>query len=218
MLRDINGKAKKLFITSTRAQEGKSHTSTNLASSISFSEKSVLLIETDIRVPKILEYLNLTDKPKQGLSDYIVDKSIKPEDIVIKHSENKFLDIIPSGTIPPNPSELLMSDRIGELFNYFENKYDYIIADTSAVGIVSDTLLISKYADMFVYVVSADNVDKRLLKHIAQPLYIEKRLPNMTMLLNGIKLGGKAGYGYGYGYGYGNSPNKKKKWYKFGKS
>ena len=212
MLKDVKGRSKKIFITSTKAQEGKSHTSTNLASAISFSEKSVLLIEMDIRVPKILDYLELNDKPEKGLSDYIVDKSIKPLDIVIKHKDNAFLDIIPSGTIPPNPSELLMSDRVEELFKYFENKYDYILADTSAVGLVSDTLLISKFADMFIYVVSADGVDKRQLVHVAQTLYDDKRLPNMTMLLNSVKTGKK---GYGYGYGYGNNPNNKKKWYNF---
>lgn len=215
MLSNVKNRSKKLFVTSTKAQEGKSHTSTNLASSISFSEKTVLLIEMDIRVPKILDYLNISDQPNQGLSDFIADKSIKPQDIVVKHKDNKFLDIIPSGTIPPNPSELLMSDRVGELFEYFENKYDYIVVDTSAVGIVSDTLLISKYADMFIYVVSADNVDRRLLKHVAQPLQTEKRLPNITMLLNGVKLGNKGYGGYGYGYGYGNNPNRKKKWYQF---
>lgn len=206
------GRAKKIFITSTKAQEGKSHTSTNLASSISFSEKRVLLIETDIRMPKILDYLNIKERPRKGLSDYIAQKSINPQDIVLKHKDNEYLDIIPSGTIPPNPSELLMSDRVGELFEYFEDKYDYIIADTSAVGLVSDTLLISKYADMFVYVVSADGVDKRQFVHVAQTLHDEKRLPNLTLLLNGVKKGNK---GYGYGYGYGNNPNKKKKWYQF---
>ena len=166
----------------------------------------------DIRVPKILDYLQIEDKPEKGLSDFIADSDIKPEDIVIKQKDKPFLDIIPSGTIPPNPSELLMSDRVGELFKYFENKYDYIIADTSAVGLVSDTLLISKYADMFVYVVSADNVDKRQLVHVAGTFYNEKRLPKMTLLLNSTKTGRK---GYGYGYGYGNNPDKKKKWYKF---
>lgn len=210
MLKNVKGKSKKLFITSTKAQEGKSHTSTNLASSISFSEKSVLLIEMDIRVPKIMNYLGLKEMPEKGLTDYISDDSIKPQDVVVKHPENKFLDIITSGTIPPNPSELLMSDRVEELFNYFDDKYDYIVADTSAVGLVSDTLLISKYADMFIYVVSADGVDRRQLAHVAQTLYDEKRLPNMAMLLNSVKPGKK---GYGYGYGYGNNPNKKKKWY-----
>ncbi|SDH57418.1 GumC family protein [Winogradskyella thalassocola] len=205
-LANTKSHSKKLFVTSTTSQEGKSHTSTNLAMSISFSEKKVLLIEADIRVPKILEYLNRKDKPEKGLTDYIVDKSIKPLDIVIKNKENPFFDIIPSGTIPPNPSELLMNDRVGELFNYFDEKYDYIVVDTSAVGLVSDTLLISQYSDMFIYVVSADNIDKRQLVHIAQPLFEKNRLPNMTLLLNGVKSSTK-----GYGYGYGNSPQKQKK-------
>lgn len=210
ILADVSGVSKKIFVTSTRAQEGKSHTSTNLASSISFSDKLVLLIEMDIRVPKILDYLNIVSDKAQGLTDYIADKTIKPEDIVVNHPDNSCLDIIPSGSIPPNPSELLMSDRIGELFRHFEKEYDYIVVDTSAVGIVSDTLLISKYADIFVYVVSASGIDKRHLKHVAQPLYDEKRLPNMSMLLNGTSTGKK---GYGYGYGYGNNPKRKKKWY-----
>ncbi|EDP69732.1 tyrosine-protein kinase ptk [Flavobacteriales bacterium ALC-1] len=208
MLAGITKKSKKLFITSTRAQEGKSHTSTNLATSISFSEKSVLLIETDIRVPKIMDYLNLTGENQKGLTDYIADKTIKPQDIVVKHKDNRYLDIIPSGSIPPNPSELLMSDRVEKLFDYFDDKYDYIIADTSAVGLVSDTLLIAKHADMFIYVVSADNIDKRQLVHVAQPLFERKRLPKMSMLLNGVKTSKS---GYGYGYGYGNNPQKKKK-------
>lgn len=212
MLKSTTAKSKKIFITSTKAQEGKSHTSTNLASSISFSEKSVLLIEMDIRAPKILDYLGIKDKPEKGLSDYIADSTIKPQDIVVKIKNNAFFDIISSGTIPPNPSELLMNERVDELFKYFENKYDYIIADTSAVGLVSDTLLISKFADIFVYVVSADNVDKRQLVHVASTLYKEKRLPNMTMLLNSVRPGQK---GYGYGYGYGNNPSNKKKWYHF---
>ncbi|OZV68543.1 GumC family protein [Winogradskyella aurantia] len=212
MLKDVKTKSKKLFVTSTKAQEGKSHTSVNLASSISYSNKRVLIIEMDIRIPKILNYLNIKSTNKVGLTDYIIDKSIIPEDIVVNHPDNSCLDIIPSGTIPPNPAELLMSDRVGELFQYFENKYDYIVADTSAVGLVSDTLLISKYADMFIYVVSADNVDKRQLKHVIEPLYEDNRLPRLSLLLNGVS-SGKKGYGYGYGYGYGNSPGKKKKWY-----
>ena len=213
ILKDKDDKAKKLFITSTRAQEGKSHTSTNLASSISFSGKSVLLIEMDIRVPKILQYLKLKPTTDIGLSDFIADKKIKPNDILNDVKDNEFLKVISSGTIPPNPSELLMSDRIKELFDYFDDKFDYMVVDTSAVGLVSDTLLVSKYADMFVYVVSANNVDKRQLVAVAQPLYKENRLPKMTMLLNGTDFGKK---GYGYGYGYGTSPGKKvKKWYQF---
>ena len=117
---------------------------------------------------------------------------------------NPFLDVIPSGTIPPNPAELLMSNRINELFDIAKESYDYIIVDTAAVGLVTDTLIISDNADMFIYVVSVNNVDKRQL-HIAQTHYDEKRLPNMAVLLNGtVKK-------KGYGYGYGNNPKRKKK-------
>src|SRR5690606_29494771 len=105
-LKDHHTKAKKIFITSTRAQEGKSHTSTNLASSISFSEKSVLLIEMDIRVPKIMKYLKEKVTTTIGLSDYLADKTLSPNAIVTKLKDNEYLDVIPSGTIPPNPSEL----------------------------------------------------------------------------------------------------------------
>ncbi len=212
MLKEQKNNAKKIFITSTRAQEGKSHTTTNLASSISFSEKKVLLIEMDIRVPTIINYFKEKPTSQAGLSDFLADRDLQPDDVVINLDDNAFLDIITCGTIPPNPSELLMNKRVEELFNYFEDKYDYIIVDAPAVGLVSDTLLVSKFADMFIYVVSANNIDKRHLTAVAQPLYEDKRLPKMTMLLNGTDFERK---GYGYGYGYGNNPQRKKKWYKF---
>ncbi|WP_040254566.1 GumC family protein [Psychroserpens mesophilus] len=202
MLQSKKNSCKTLFVTSTTAQEGKSHTSTNLAKSFSFSEKKVLLIETDIRVPRVNDYLDIN--PDKGLTDYISDKSLSISDVTLSVEDNAFLDVIPSGTIPPNPAELLMSDRINELFDIAKQSYDYIVVDTAAVGLVTDTLLISDHADMFIYVVSVNNIDKRQL-HIAQTLYDEKRLPNMALLLNGtVKK-------KGYGYGYGNNPQRKKK-------
>lgn len=202
MLQSKKNSCKTLFVTSTTAQEGKSHTSTNLAKSFSFSEKKVLLIETDIRVPRVNDYLDIN--PDKGLTDYISDKSLSISDVTLSVEDNAFLDVIPSGTIPPNPAELLMSDRINELFDIAKQSYDYIVVDTAAVGLVTDTLLISDHADMFIYVVSVNNIDKRQL-HIAQTLFDEKRLPNMALLLNGtVKK-------KGYGYGYGNNPQRKKK-------
>lgn len=206
MLQDVDKSCKTIFVTSTVSQEGKSHTSINLATSISFSEKRVLIIETDIRVPKVNDYLVL-DFTK-GLTDFISDKSLSIEDVTVKVKNNPFLDVIPSGTIPPNPAELLMSDRVKFLFENVIEDYDYIIVDTAAVGLVTDTLLISKFADMFLYVVSVNNVDKRRL-HIAQTLYEEKRLPHMALLLNGTK------HKKGYGYGYGSESPKKKSWFRF---
>ena len=208
MLKDKSKVGKTVFVTSTTAGEGKSHTSINLAMTIAHSSKKVLLLETDIRVPSSGKYLKL-DKKKQGLTDFISDTSLKVSDVVYQVDKKDGFDIIPSGTIPPNPAELLMNDRVKTLFDQIKKEYDYVIVDTAAVGLVTDTLLISDYADIFLYVVSANNIDKRQL-HVARTMYEEKRLPNMVLLLNGSRK--KAGYGYGYGYG---SATKKKKWYQF---
>ena len=207
MLKGVGNKAKTIFITSTTSKEGKSHTSINLALSLSFSEKKVLLIETDIRVPKATNYLSV--KNEIGLTNYISDPNLKLKDIVTNLKDNDFLDIIPSGVIPPNPAELLMSDRMQELFDIVSKDYDYVIVDTAAVGLVTDTMLIGHHADLFIYVVRANYIDKRQL-HLAETFYNEKRLPNMTILLNSVN----HKKGNGYGYGYGKNPNKTK-WWKF---
>ena len=204
MLQKVDKPCKTIFVTSTTAQEGKSHTTTNLASSFSFSEQKTLLIETDIRVPRVNDYLKI--KSKVGLTDFISDKSLKIDDVIVKQKDNPFLDVIPSGTIPPNPAELLMSDRVAFLFDKVKKDYNYIVVDTAAVGLVTDTLLISEHADIFIYVISANTIDKRQL-HIAQTMYEEKRLPHMVTLLNGsVKK-------KGYGYGYGNNPQRNKNWF-----
>jgi len=197
----IKTKGKTIFVTSTTSKEGKSHTSINLAKSLSFSNQKVLIIESDIRVPKLNKYLKVPNKTGLGLTNYIIDEKINFSDIITKVDDN--LDIIPCGTIPPNPAELLLDDNLEILFNAVKNKYDYIIVDTSAIGLVTDTLLISKFADMVLYVVSANNIDKRQL-HVAQTMFDEKRLPNMVTLLNSVK------QKRGYGYGYGKMPKKNK--------
>jgi capsular exopolysaccharide synthesis family protein len=208
ILKDKSDKlANTIFVTSTTSQEGKSHTSINLARSLSFSNLKVLIVETDIRVPKVEDYLDV--KGKKGITDYISDDNLSIDEVTFTVNDSEYLDVIPSGTIPPNPSELLMSHRVKSLFEQVKKKYDYIIVDTAAVGLVTDTLLISQFADMFIYVVSANKLDKRQL-HVAQTMHEEKRLPNMTILLNGTSK--RSGYGYGYGYG-GNQV--KKKWYQF---
>jgi len=207
MLQGNKNTSKTIFVTSTTSTEGKSHTSINLALSLSYSKKDVLLIEADIRVPKTTTYLNL--KNDIGLTNYISDHSLTPKDVIINVEDNDNLDIITAGAIPPNPSELLMSDRLQSLFDEVKSKYDYIIVDTAAVGLVTDSLLISKYADMFIYVVKANYLDKRQL-FVAQDMYNEKRLPNMAILVNNVNFK----KGLGYAYGYGANPSKNKKWWK----
>jgi Mrp family chromosome partitioning ATPase len=119
-----------------------------------------------------------------------------------------------AGSIPPNPTELLMNTKVDELFAQFKKDYDFIVVDTAPVSLVSDTLIVAKYADTFVYVVRAKFMDKRMLS-IPDTLHKENKLPNMAFILNDTEITkgyGYGGYGYG-GYGYGII-HEKKPWYK----
>ena len=197
---------KTVFITSTVGNEGKTFIAINLAISIALINKKVLLIGADIRKPKISEYMGLTmDK---GLTQFLRDYKLEVPQI-LDSSKQKNLDVISTGPIPPNPSELLTNGRIKEIIAYGREHYDYVIIDTPPVDIVTDTLLLSGLADLFIYVVRADYLDKRLLS-IPKKLFDDKRLPNMAILINDTDYK-KKGYGYGYGYGY---TKTKKPWYK----
>ncbi len=191
---------KSIFITSTISHEGKSFIALNLASTLGLSGKKVALIGMDLRAPKIMQYLdkNVT----KGVTSYIIDENITVDDISVQLPEISNVTIIPSGPIPPNPAELLMNDRLIELFKIVKDKFDYIVVDTAPVGMVADTLLLNDYADIFLYVSRADYLDKRLL-HIPTTLYKEGKLKNMAILLNCSDHTKNYGYGYGYGYGDG---------------
>jgi tyrosine-protein kinase Etk/Wzc len=198
MLGSTKKKGNTIFLTSTLSKEGKSYIAMNLATSIAISGKKVLLIGLDVRAPKILQYFGLEDK--YGLTNFVSDRDVQLSSVIIKAPGTDHLDLLPSGTIPPNPAELLMHPRIAEMFEMVKGMYDYIIVDTAPIGMVTDTLLLSDYADAFVYVVRAYYLDRRLLS-VPTDLYREKRLPNMAILINGTDK--QKGYGYGYGYGYG---------------
>jgi len=200
---------KTIFITSTLSKEGKSFVSLNLSSTYGLSGKKVLLIGLDLRAPKILEYLNINSN--KGVSNYLIndDSELDKYIIPLKNVEN--VSILPSGPIPPNPSELLNSEKIEKMFQYAADNYDVVIVDTAPVGLVTDTLQIAKYADMFIYVVRANYLDKKLLQ-IGQSFYDDNKLNNMAMVLNGSDL--EKGYGYGYGYGYGEEVEKVAFWKK----
>jgi tyrosine-protein kinase Etk/Wzc len=204
---DTKNKNKTIFVTSTISKEGKSFVALNLAATIAISGKKVVLIGMDLRAPKILEYLDVQNKSNIGLSNYIVDTDIELKDIIIPISGRENFYILPSGMIPPNPAELLMNQRISEMFDYVKNNFDYVIVDTAPVSMVTDTFLISCYADSFIYVARANYLDKRML-HIAEHLYHEKRLSNMAILVNGTESQKGNGLGYGYGYGYGQEKQK----------
>jgi tyrosine-protein kinase Etk/Wzc len=203
-----SGKAKTIFVTSTIPGEGKTFVSVNIAGTIALSGKKVLLVGLDIRNPKLAEYLPVNPK---GVTNYLSGKDQNLNDLITSLKNYKNFDVLSSGIIPPNPAELLMDDSIIEMFDELKSRYDYIIVDTAPVSLVTDTILVANNADAFVYVVRANYLDRRML-NVPAMLYNEKKLPNMSVVLNDTKITNKA-YGYGYGYGYGASVKKVQPWY-----
>lgn len=206
MLDDRN-EGRVIFVTSTKSYEGKTFSAINLARSLAISGKNTLLIGMDLRAPKFKKYLNLKNRP--GVTNFIKNDMLTLGDITERDVTMANLDLINSGDIPPNPVELLMSKRVNEIFEIVRSRYEYIVVDTAPVGMVTDTIQISKHADLSIYVIKANFLDKRLL-HIPEKLQKENKLTNMAILINGINQS-KGAYGYGYGYG----KIKEKPWYKF---
>lgn len=198
-------KCKIIFLTSTIPGEGKSFVAINLAATLALTNKKVLLLGLDLRAPKITEYLGIADG--KGITNYILDDTLKVEDIKFTTPEVENVDFISSGLIPPNPSELLSSYRVKELFETVKKDYDFIIADTAPISLVTDTLLIANFADIFLYVARANFLDRKMLI-VPRKLYEEKKLPNMAIVLNDTD--SERGNGYGYGY----IQTKKKPFYK----
>lgn len=198
--------AKTIAITSSVAQEGKTFISINLAAAIALSGKKVLVWGLDLRTPKLLQYLGLSDA--KGFTNYLTGEKSDISELIIPIKSVDGLYALPSGDIPPNPSELLMKDRVREVFEYFKSQFDYIIIDTAPVGLVADALLLGDQIDSFLYVVRAGTTDKRLLS-IPLGLYQEKRLQNMAIIMNEAPL--RSDYGYVYEY-YGK--RSKKVWWK----
>lgn len=197
--------AKKIFISSTLPKEGKTFVSVNLALSFSQIGKKVLLIGMDIRNPKLGTYLDIK-KANYGLTNFLVSTD-KVEDIYnyIQEIDQSF-SILPSGIIPPNPSELLLTDKLGSLFEFLEKDFDYIIVDTAPVSLVSDTFLISKYSDIFIFVLRHRYSNLNFINDI-EKLQSDNKINNINLLLNDVDMEKSYGYNYGYNYGYYNDQN-----------
>lgn len=197
------GKQKVLLVTSTSSGEGKTFIASNIAMSESLLGRKVLLIGLDIRKPRIISLFGLHDK-RRGITAYL-SGDINDYDTlmaqIMPSGISDHLDLLPSGTIPPNPSELLAKKNIGAAVAYLRNIYDMIIIDTAPVGQVSDTLQLGYLADASIYVVRADYTPKATFSMI-NSLRDSKKLPSMNLVLNGIDLTNKK---YGYYYGYGSS-------------
>ena len=201
-----------IVFTSLNPGSGKSHLAANMAMSLAIKKKKVLLIDGDLRHGSTSM---LIGSPGEGLSDYLNGRIADIHDILHKGEESglvKYFDLIPIGTIPPNPTELLFTPLLEQMIKTMRQEYDYVFIDCPPIEVVADTPIYEQFADRTIFVVRAGLMERNMLPEI-DALYKEKKFKNMTMILNGTKArGGRYGshYGYGYGYGYGYNYNKEK--------
>ncbi|MFR1132880.1 capsular exopolysaccharide family [Bacteroides xylanisolvens] len=216
-----NGK-KVILVTSTVSGEGKSFISGNLAISLSLLGKKVVIVGLDIRKPGLNKVFNISKK-EQGITQYLANPEKNLMDLVQLSDVSKNLYILPGGTVPPNPTELLARDGLDKAIETLKKNFEYVILDTAPVGMVTDTLLIGRVADLSVYVCRADYTRKNEYTLINE-LIDGNKLPNLCTVINGLdlkkrkygyyygygKYGKYYGYGkrYGYGYGYGEQSGK----------
>ena len=196
-----NDQSPVIFTTSPIKGEGKTFVSINLALSLTTLDKKVVLIAADLRNPQLHKYLN-TDKNQIGLSNYLHDKNTDWKSLINeKVFNNEFLNVIFAGPITPNPAELLSNGRFEELLIILKNEYDYIIVDTAPTILVSDTLLISQLSDLTLYIINADNTERKMLTY-SSDLKNQGKLKNMAYIINNVGNSNRFDFNYGYDYGY----------------
>ena len=193
--------AKTVLLTSSMSGEGKSFVAINLATTLALSGKKVVLMELDLRKPKISKHLNLDSR--FGFSSYVI-KQAEYNQILLPSGLEDSLYVITSGPIPPNPAELLMMPRVEELFTNLKRDFDYIIIDSAPIGLVTDAQLLGRFADTTLYVVRQGYTLKPQLQ-IPDGLVAEQKMSGLHLVVNDVKM--SFGYGYGYGYGYGGYGN-----------
>ena len=193
-------KGKVVFVTSTIKGEGKTFASVNLSLTLASPKNKVIIIGADIRNPQLQRY-NPARKGLEGLTEYLYDTGKTVDKITHVSTFNKYLDVIYSGSIPPNPTELLSNGRYEELINQLKLVYDYIIVDTAPLMLVTDTFLTSSIADATIYITRSDFTENQLIQ-FANKQIANKRIKNVAFVLNDVS---KDDFGYGnkYGYGYG---------------
>ena len=204
----LKNNQKVILVTSTVSGEGKSFISSNLAISLSLLGKKVVIVGLDIRKPGLNKVFNIPRK-EQGITQYLANPEKNLMELVQPSDISKSLYILPGGTVPPNPTELLARDGLDKAIETLKKNFDYVILDTAPIGMVTDTLLIGRVADLSVYVCRADYTRKAeftLINELAE----NNKLPNLCTVINGLDLQKKK-YGYYYGYG------KYGKYYGYGK-
>lgn len=185
-----------ILVTSSVSGEGKSFVSLNLAATFALLGKKVALVGMDIRNPKLHEYLGIKAQP--GVTTYLAKPDVNIVDIVQHSRDMENLDVIVGGPIPPNPSELLLTERVRELISELRKHYDYVIIDSAPIAMVSDTFSLSRYADAVVYVTRANYTKRNFIKYLNEVI-ANKQLENVAVVLNDTNPKYSMGYGYGYG-------------------
>jgi capsular exopolysaccharide synthesis family protein len=201
---NIDRDIKTIVVTSSMQGEGKSTTASNLAVSFANLGKKILLVDCDLRRPSIHKQFQITNI--HGLTDIILN--YKAFDLCIQRTNIENLDIVTSGQIPPNPSEMLSSNKMMNLVNSFKDNYDYIIMDTPPVGIVTDAAVLSSYCDGVIMVCASDEVDVEMAK-IAKERLNKVNAKILGVVLNKMEIDKKKYQNYYY-YGE-DSPKKKYK-------
>lgn len=201
----ISGRTlKKILFTSSISGEGKSFVSLNLGASLALTNKRTIILEFDLRKPKLHSALGIENG--KGLSNYLIGMAEIEEIIKPVPGINNYF-IITSGAIPPNPVELLLSERLPILYKELEDKFDYIVTDAPPIGVVTDAQVLEKESDASLFVIRHDFTPKDRLKML-DDFYRQKKFKNLNIIFNGIKEGGRYGYGYGYGYYQEEGKNK----------
>jgi len=203
---------KVILITSGMPGEGKSFTSLNLANVYAYSGKNVLLLEFDLRKPKLSK--TYTGLNKIGISNYIVDQSLNIDNIINPVGDTGHLYFGACGPIPPNPAELIMSERVNLMMREARERFDIVIIDAPPLGAVTDGQLLSEYADVTLHLVRASYTPHELVG-LPDDIYREGKIKNMAIILNDVSE--NAGGYYGYNYGYYHAEGTRKKWWKFGR-
>jgi len=195
-----------ILVTSSFSGEGKSYISINMGAVLALAGKKTVILEFDIRKPKVLSGIGLSKGP--GITNFMVGKAEVP-DIIRPVPDHENLFVIGCGPVPPNPAELLLDPRLDEMFDWLKENFDIVLVDTAPVGMVSDAMTLSKYADCTLYLVRQGHTFKKQVALIDE-FYKESKLPKVSIIVNDVKLKpgygyyGYGRYGYGYGYGYGS--------------
>ncbi|WP_439882577.1 GumC family protein [Pontibacter sp. MBLB2868] len=193
----VDRENKTMLVTSSMSGEGKTFFSINLAATLALTGKKVVVLELDLRNPNVSKELGLTKGP--GISDYLISNELSIADIIKPLEEPAGMFVVSSGPIPPDPAELMMSQKLADFIRELKHSFDHIVIDTAPVGQVADAFSLSSIVDSTIYVVRYNYTSKKQLK-IVDDINKNRELKHLMIVMNDAKMMNGSYYGYGYGY------------------